>query len=394
MTNATMAAEGRTGAGLRTGVGLAGRVALTFAIAGGVLLGGVYMAVMTLLGQMSAHAVLLTAVPLYVVGVVLGFVHGGVLGVFGRGDVAREEGLRGVALAGLYTLPLATIAFLPTGWIAMTQAALYVGRIGALVGTAGGWVVGAVLVALAARYGWQAMQNALVRWPERKTGGVLVGAAYVALVMLLLVDAPAFFGLRVRATALGAVLGGGLLTVWIVVPLVAVALRTLRRMPQPRPLVGPEENPRVIGDLAIGLVAGAALALVVAPFAAAPIAAPIAAEFGVTTVLIAIGRALIDEVVLRLGVVTGVAWLLLRRRYTPTEAAVFAIIAAAVVQVVLYLPAVVDVGFPGVAGLAYVALAVVMPALVFGTLYWKRGLGAAMAANAAAVVVLAAVVAF
>ncbi|HEU5211004.1 MAG TPA: hypothetical protein VFU06_16530 [Longimicrobiales bacterium] len=393
MTTGIMAAEGRTGAGLRTGVGLAGRVALTFAIAGGVLLGGVYMAVMTLLGQMRGHAVLLTAVPLYVVGVVLGFVHGGMLGVLGRGDVAREEALRGVALAALYAIPLATIAFLPTGWIAMTQVALYLGRVGALAGSGAGWAIGAVLVAVAARYGWQAMQNALVRWPERRTGGVLIGAAFVALVTLLLVDAPAFFGLRVRTTALGAVLGGGLLAVWLVTPLVVVALRTLRGLPAPRPLVGPEENPRVFGDLAVGLVAGVALGLIAAPFAAAPIAAPIAAEFGLTMVLVAAGRALVDEVLLRLGVVTLVAWMLLRRRFTRTEAAVLAVVAAAAVQVVLYLPAVIGVGFPGFAGLAYLMLAVVVPALVFGTLYWKRGLGAALVANAAAVAVLAAVVA-
>lgn len=394
MTTGTMAAEGRTGAGLRTGVGLAGRVALTFAVAGGVLLGGVYMAVMTLLGQMSGHAVLLTALPLYVVGAVLGFAHGAVLGVLGRGEVPRQEAMRGVALAALYAIPLATIAFLPAGWIAMTQVALYVGRVGALVGTGFGWVVGAVLLAVAARFGWQALHNALALWPERRTGGVLVGAAFVALVVLLLADAPALFGLRVRTTALGAVIGGGMLATWVVGPLVTVALRALRRLPAPRPLVGPEENPRVIGDLAIGLGAGVVLGLLAAPFAAAPLAAPIAAELGVVgTLVVAAGRAVVDEVLLRLGVVTLVAWFLLRRRFTPTEAGIFAVVAAAVVQVVLYLPGVINIGFPGLSGAAYLLLAVVVPALVFGTLYWKRGLGAALVANTAAVAVLAVIAA-
>lgn len=391
MMTANATAAGRTGAGLTKGVGLAGRVALTFAVAGGVLLGGVYVAVMAMIGRTSGHAVLLTAVPLFVVGALLGYVHGAVLGVLGRGDgVTRDEAVRGTALAALYAIPLATVAFLVAGWIAMTQAALYIGRPAALVGAGFGWVAGAVIVGTAVFYGGRALRNALALWPERTTGPALVGAAFVALIVLFLADAPALWGLRFRTTELGAVLFAGLATIWLVTPLVVVALRALRSLPLPRPLVGPEENRRVFGDVALGLFVGVAVGLLAAPVAAPALGAPLAASAGpLATVMLAAGRAIVDEVLLRLGVVTLVAWTLLRRRVAPTTAAVFAVATGAAVQAVLYLPGILATGFPGTTGAAYLLLAVALPAVAFGALYWKRGLGAALVADTVAVAVLA-----
>jgi hypothetical protein len=105
----------------------------------------------------------------------------------------------------------------------------------------------------------------------------------------------------------------------------------------------------------------------------------------------AIGQALVDEVLLRLFLVTGVAWLLLRwGRVNAGEAAVISVTAAALVQVVLYAPGVAGLGFATpLAALAFTTFMVLLPGLAFGTLYWTRGLGAAITADAAALAVLA-----
>jgi hypothetical protein len=48
------------------------------------------------------------------------------------------------------------------------------------------------------------------------------------------------------------------------------------------------------------------------------------------------------------------------------------------------------IGFPGPLGaLGFVLLTVLLPALAFGTLYWLRGLGTALVADATAVTAMA-----
>ena len=60
------------GTELPRGIGLHGRVAVTWAAAGGILLGGVLVAVMTLAGRLSGHGLFFTVSGLFVIGAVLG----------------------------------------------------------------------------------------------------------------------------------------------------------------------------------------------------------------------------------------------------------------------------------------------------------------------------------
>jgi hypothetical protein len=63
---------------------------------------------------------------------------------------------------------------------------------------------------------------------------------------------------------------------------------------------------------------------------------------------------------------------------------------AAVVQVLLYLPGVNAIGFPTLTATAgYVLMTVLLPALVFGLLFWKRGLATAVLAHATALLAIA-----
>jgi uncharacterized membrane protein len=135
------------------------------------------------------------------------------------------------------------------------------------------------------------------------------------------------------------------------------------------------------------------LGLLALPFFGAPlrVTAPVAATGLMGMLVIAASRALIDEVLLRLFLVSGVAWLMLRwKRVSAGEAAVAAVLAGAAVQLALYLPWVVGIGFPTFAtALGFVLLVVIVPALAFGALYWKRGFGAALFAHATMIALLA-----
>jgi hypothetical protein len=103
-----------------------------------------------------------------------------------------------------------------------------------------------------------------------------------------------------------------------------------------------------------------------------------------------LSRALVDEVLLRLFLVTGVVWMLVRWYATPSpRAAVVAVTAAALVQAVLYLPGATAIGFASATTTAgYLAVTVMLPAVVFGLLYWKRGFATALLAHATALLAL------
>jgi hypothetical protein len=74
-------------------------------------------------------------------------------------------------------------------------------------------------------------------------------------------------------------------------------------------------------------------------------------------------------------------------------AAAYAVAAAAVVQVLVYLPGVNAIGFATTATAAgYLAATVALPAVVFGVLFWKRGIGTALVAHATALVALALII--
>ena len=107
--------------------------------------------------------------------------------------------------------------------------------------------------------------------------------------------------------------------------------------------------------------------------------------------VVEVSQALVNEVLLRLFLVSAVAWLLLRwHRVHPEEAAIGAIITATVVQVALYVPGALSVGFAsGTATAAFLLAGVAVPALAFGFLFWKRGFAAALVADATALIALA-----
>jgi hypothetical protein len=189
----------------------------------------------------------------------------------------------------------------------------------------------------------------------------------------------------------GAVLLALSLTLWLVGPIVTVALKMIKRVAIPGIVFDTPRN--VVPSVGVGLIAGAVLGLIAVPFAAAKYGIPTAGTNAgpLGAIVLAVSAAFVNEVLLRLFVVTAVAALVLRwHKAHREEAAVIAVVAATFVQVLLYLPGVLAIGFPTpLTAVAFVFAAVALPAAVFGLLFWKRGLATAVVADATALIALA-----
>jgi hypothetical protein len=374
--------------GLELGRGLAepGRTAISWAIGGAVGLGGIVVGLEALTGNLSGGGLLVTAFGLFAIGGVLGFLHGAVLGVMGRpAAMDWRRAARTLLLAALYAIPALTVSFLVAGWIALTPVALYTGKTLPLVLCGVAWAIGTVLVIVAALEGWRALRRGYARWPEKRYGTLLVAATFAALLVMFLANRPQLWGTRLQLTEVGALLLAISMTLWLVGPLVTLALRMVARLRVPGAAF---DTPRLaLPGVVLGLTSGALVGLAAVPFAVAP-----AADTGPAgAVVLALSAALFNEVLLRLFLVTATAALIVRfysvRR---NEAIALAVMAAAAVEVLLHLPGVVMIGFPTTLGAAaFLLTAVVMPAIVFGFLFWKRGLATAVIAHATALAAIA-----
>jgi hypothetical protein len=145
--------------------GLPGAVMLSWMIAGGVLAGGFLVAYGTLGERISGHGLLYTAGGLYLFGSLIGAILGGALGMFGRPlEVAAKKAFHDQLIALLYAMPALFLAFVLTGWIAMTVVAITLGEVLPLVGVSLAYLVGFVAVGVAVRFGWFGAQRAWDRF--------------------------------------------------------------------------------------------------------------------------------------------------------------------------------------------------------------------------------------
>ncbi|HEX9107306.1 MAG TPA: hypothetical protein VF832_08755 [Longimicrobiales bacterium] len=224
MFETTMASAEREGSA-QTGLGGAGRTTLALAVTGGVLLGGFLLGVLAATGQMRSSHLLVTGTVLYLVGAALGFLHGAVLGWFGRDEGVDGRGFRRqVLLAAAYApLPLAG-GWAISGWIATAAGNLLYGNPWLLLGTGFGLAAGLFTLGVGARCAWAALRAAYARWPQRVAGSAIVAGAFGLLAVAFLGMPATAFG--VVPTGLGALLAAGALTTWVVGP---VATATLRR---------------------------------------------------------------------------------------------------------------------------------------------------------------------
>lgn len=375
-------------------LGFEGMLPVAWAAGGGILFGGFAVAVFTLMGRLSGAGLFVTAGALFLIGSAFGFVHGGILAYLGRDrDHSGTDFFASLARAVLFSIPVLAVAWAIAGWIALTDVAVYMARPLPIFGVGIGWILGLAVVTVAVAFGARGLRRSFDRWPEARSGTALVLLSFLALVVTFAFDRPDLWWTGRPVGMPGPLILAGGITVWLFGPAVTLSLRALRDLPDGGPpLLGRSVGGGALGAL-LGLGIGGVLGLLVHLTFGGYGVLPLALWSGTPgeAALVGLSQGLLDEVLLRLLVVVGLVWLVLRWKGTIGRGVVAAaVVTAALLHVLLYVPSLMNIGFPTLgAGLGYGVVAVLLPALVFGILFWWRGLAAAVLAHASMVAVAA-----
>ena len=209
-------------------LGLVGQTATSWGVAGG-LVASVVVTAHVLLGQLSSSLGFLTTTLFYLVGTLIGYLHGGVLGYLGRpAGVTRGEALRRLALAALYAVPVMVGGWLVAMLLAMSAASILAGRTMALAASSLGWLASAALVVWAVVETRRAVGHLCRRWPGARALLVALGLAFLALLPVFIVARPAVWIVGVEPTATTAAFMAAGASLWVVGPLGALVLLAVR----------------------------------------------------------------------------------------------------------------------------------------------------------------------
>ena len=215
--------------------GLPGRVALSWALAGGLTMEAILVVAALMSGVRAATSDPLAATVFFLVGVVGGFVHGGLVGVVGRADdVSLRRALLSVERAALATVPLSVLTWGAALWISLTGTEAARGRPGLLLAVGVGWVTLAGVGIWALREGGAALRHTLVRWPMGPGGAAVLGLVSVVLVISFVWWRPEIWFTDVRTTPLGAAMLALGVTIWFALPLLALGIHLLHRRDRTR----------------------------------------------------------------------------------------------------------------------------------------------------------------
>jgi hypothetical protein len=206
-------------------------------MAGGVGFGGFFVALLLLMGQVSAtFAPQLTAI-FFVGGAAAGLVHGALLGYVGRESCRSRATTVAALVAGLpWVLPALMASWVVATWITLISALSSAPGALRVAGVALGWLAGAAMCAWAGMEGLGALRRAYTRWPEYRVGTLITGGVFVALAVIFVTERPELWFTDVRVTGIGAVILALGATVWIGLPATVLVLRALtligRRVPR------------------------------------------------------------------------------------------------------------------------------------------------------------------
>lgn len=207
------------------------RVQLSWSMAGGVGFGGVLVAVLVLMGQVSvSFAPQLTAI-FFVAGALAGLVHGALLGYVGR-EPCRTRGTTVAALlAGLpWVVPALVLSWVVSTWITLVSALSSSPTAFRIAGVVAGWLAGAAICGWAAVEGVGAVRRVYTRWPEYRMGTLITAGLFLVLAVLFVAERPEIWFTDVRVTGMGAVILALGATVWIGLPTIVLVLRVVTRI--------------------------------------------------------------------------------------------------------------------------------------------------------------------
>ncbi len=202
-------------------------VMVSWTVAGGIFWGGIAFLFAGLFDPVIGASGPATA---FAFGAAAGFVHGLVLSRVGRPlhvtpVVWGQRARLGVLWSVLASLPALAVAL----WIALGPGALRSGQILMLGLSVIATGVGLLVCVWAAYLGVQAVRNLGARWPEWRRGVTAGVLSYALLAAVLALVQPRIWWTDVRVTFMGAAWLALGLTLWIALPLAALAFRTRRR---------------------------------------------------------------------------------------------------------------------------------------------------------------------
>jgi hypothetical protein len=388
-TNATATAQIAAGSPQRD-LDLPALVAISWSVAGGLIAGGATVATLILTSHLSGHLLIAASAVFFAIGAVLGLAHGAMLGVFGRpeGMTPRQAALS-IGRGTIFLIPSLLLGWLIAGWVAALPIVLIGKHILGGVITVAAWMMMAAVVALASASGLRAARFLFRRWPDRVLGTTLVAAVMVALSVMFAIDRPTVWFVNVQLSTFGSVAFVYALTFWFYGPLITGGLALLRRIAPALPAgrLGAGDSWRARLTAAASVLAVALLVVTLAlPFHEGVLGLPTTAErFGWWQgALLALGNAVTTELLLRLCLFTAV-FVLAARYLAKSRAVGVAIAVAAIADLLLHWNGIAAYGMPGAGVIAtYMIARLAIPAILFGYLFWRRGLGTAVAAHATA----------
>jgi len=372
------------------GVELPAALTIAWSLAGGMLFGGAAVVLMILTGRMSGHLMLTASATLFALGALAGLVHGVALGVLGRPETMTvRESVAAMVHGLLYLVPALLLGWLVAGWVAAMPLAWTGKHFIAVAISALAWVAMIVTAYFAGSIGVRAAGLAYRRWPHRALGSALVGAVAATTVAAFFVQPPTIWFTHTRLAMPGALLLAFIVTFWFYGPIIAVGLWFVKRI---RPELREADMPlpatlkRIGSSAGIAMAAGLALAVIALPFYRGALGLPSDVErLGFAgAMMMTLSRAFTDELFFRLFTMTVAYVLAVRLMPQGKYAIAIAIATGATLDLIVHLRDLPALGLPGALALtSFAAVRIVIPAIAFGYLFWKRGLGTAVGAHVA-----------
>ncbi|UCC26952.1 MAG: hypothetical protein JSU98_07550 [Gemmatimonadales bacterium] len=231
--------------------GLAGRLALSWSIAGGLSMVAMLVLAAFLSGSPESAYVPFTVSVYFLVGAAGGFIHGALVGAAGRPpSVSISAAVRGLEAAGLWAIPGLAAAWVAGLWVSMTGMAASEAAPPLIATIVGGWLILAVAAGWALAEAAEGLRYAMQRWPERRPGRVLVLLTFATLLIVFLWQRPEIWFTDLRVSAVGAIILAFGATVWIALPVLVLALHFLHQWSAESPVW---EGPHALqGEDAVG----------------------------------------------------------------------------------------------------------------------------------------------
>lgn len=201
---------------------------VSWSLAGGAA-GGVLIAGLVLTSRLHSMGLipLLALVALF--GSALGTTHGALLGYLGRNEPHQKLGWHEWLLVGAAAGVAGGCAMALAVWLGLAAMAAAAGERSGIIGLVLAAPVALAIFTWATLSGWQAIETAYTRWPEKRLGTLMVLGAFAVLSASMLLLRGAIPGTQIELSPAAAGALVAIAVIWIVSPAVIIALRFAAR---------------------------------------------------------------------------------------------------------------------------------------------------------------------